>query len=204
MIYLLHVEQVVREVLQSEFTWLKEINNCPILIVWDSMQPKNEISTPPRASLCNFTITISVLNNTITNVALLMTQWNLGRGRSWKECFEILACCLALSSYTTKEHLGVYLKLLHGTQQWGEGSVPLAMPPRSARKVSPRSIPSQSGNSWALYAVMWCSPLLFKNLSPKSHETRNREDSNPLVPTLPLQTSWIQSTLLTDMCSLCF
>lgn len=103
MIYLLHVEQVLREVLQREFTWLREMSyfTCEI-------QPKYEISTPPRVTLRNFTTSIRCIVLCHHKCSTTDATMKFGKGRSWKECFEILACCHALCSYTTKVCHGVY------------------------------------------------------------------------------------------------
>lgn len=97
MIYLLHEEQVLGEVLQRECTWLKEINIGPVLLVWGSTKQKSAISTPPRATLYNFATSIRFLELRHHKCSTTDVKMRFEKGQVMKGKFQnssLLPCSL--------------------------------------------------------------------------------------------------------------
>lgn len=181
---------MLSKVLQREFTWLKETNNCCILLVWDSIQPKDEISTPPRVTPCNFTTSTKCLELCHHKCSTADATMKFGKGQVMKGMFwnsSLLPCTLLLHKSTPRS--------LPKATAWGSRvrrrkCAPGQCHQGQQEQVSPRSIPS--------YRAGICDARHYslKISVPKVVREGKGRTRTPLVPALPLQTSWRQSILL--------
>lgn len=206
MIYLLHEEQVLGEVLQRECTWIKEINICPVLLVWDSTQQNSGMSTPSKATPYNFTTSIRCLRLCHHKCSTTDVTMKFGKGQIMKgkfQNFSLLPCFLLPHGKTTPKSLPKATPWESRASKEEE-----VCPQQCCQGQQEQSLPEvypllYRGDTWPLYTIMWWSPLLFKKSSQKSWEEEQGRVGPFLCQLSPFRLAAPNLLCLPDVCSLC-